>query len=216
MSGPARALAWACLLAAALLAAGCASAPRARPMAQDIALAVAGFTQPEHAWQLLAGYIPEDQGLADEKSLDALDAELAALLAGETERSFVGPAVTRRCQEIVTFRDKAGRGAALDYWVQVGRCVPADYLLVPQLVHWQTRDGGAMGASRPAAVVMDLYVVDVDNASIVSRYHFDETQASLSENLLDLGTFFSRGAKWLTARELAAEGLRQGIKELGL
>jgi hypothetical protein len=33
---------------------------------------------------------------------------------------------------------------------------------------------------------------------------------------LDIDKFVERSGKWLTARDLAAEGMRRGVKELGL
>ena len=66
------------------------------------------------------------------------------------------------------------------------------------------------------AVTMDMYLVNINQERLISRYHFEETQESLTSNLLDLGKFVERSGKWLSARDLAAEGMRRGVKELGL
>ena len=51
---------------------------------------------------------------------------------------------------------------------------------------------------------------------LVSRSHFKEKQVGLSDNLMNFDTFLKRGAKWLTAQELAMEGMQKMIKEFGL
>ena len=43
-----------------------------------------------------------------------------------------------------------------------------------------------------------------------------EKQVGLSDNLMNFDTFLKRGAKWLTAQELAMEGMQKMIKEFGL
>jgi hypothetical protein len=38
---------------------------------------------------------------------------------------------------------------------------------------------------------------------------FEETQKSLSENILEAKSFFKKGAKWLTADDLALYGVKE-------
>jgi len=42
--------------------------------------------------------------------------------------------------------------------------------------------------------------------------NYDETQQSLTENLLNVVDFFKQGAKWLTADEFAEYGMRKILK----
>ncbi|MGE4296445.1 MAG: hypothetical protein AB7E47_00325 [Desulfovibrionaceae bacterium] len=204
-----------CLLL--VLAAGCGRrATVAAPFPPEASLAVAGFTQPQYTWQLLAGYIPEQRTMVETDALVDLDRLLIAQLLKDKDRHLLGPSTTRQCQELATFDQKAGRGAALKYWTEVGRCLPADYLLVPQLMDMRERQGSSKSVKTPAAVAFDFYVIDVAQGELLARYHFDEKQMSLADNLLDIGKFFSRGGRWLTADELATEGITQGLKELGL
>jgi hypothetical protein len=44
---------------------------------------------------------------------------------------------------------------------------------------------------------------------------FDKTQQALSDNILNAKEFFSMGARWLTADELARFGLKQVLGETG-
>jgi hypothetical protein len=46
---------------------------------------------------------------------------------------------------------------------------------------------------------------------VANVYVFEETQQPLSENVLDLPAFVKRGAKWVTAGELAREGVHKAV-----
>lgn len=208
---------FALLLAAGLLLPGCINrqAPRAAAK-MDGVLAVAAFTQPRYDWELLAGYIPEDTPQVDAKVLAGLDERLQAGLAANKKLYFLAAGLTRQCQEIATSKQQDSRTSALGYWLEVGACMNADAVLVPQLISLAERDGSEVSVRTPAAVILDLFLVDVKNKALLGRYHFDEAQLSLSENLLDAGKFVKRGGKWITASQLAGEGIEAGLKELGL
>ena len=100
--------------------------------------------------------------------------------------------------------------------LDVGRLPDGRARAEGNLYEWRERDGSAIGAAKPAKVVMDIYVVDVRNEALISRSHFDETQSALSSNLLEADKFFKRGGKWITAHDLAQEGMEKAVKELGL
>ena len=78
------------------------------------------------------------------------------------------------------------------------------------------RDGGEAGVVKPAAIVMDMFLINVQSGTLLGRSHYDEIQAPLAANLLESGKFFSRGGKWVLATELAKEGMQKAVKELGL
>lgn len=177
-------------------------------------LAVAGFFQPQARGELLAGYVPEDAELVKPKVLSDLDNIVAAHLGRNKELNWAGPHSVSQCQEMV-MADEKGQVPAFAYWLEVAKCMSVDYLLVPQLTYWRDREGGEHGVTQPASVALDLFLIDVDNESL-HRKHFEEAQVSLSENLLSAGKFVRRGGKWLTAQELAAEGIQDNLKELGL
>jgi len=181
-------------------------------------LAVAGFGQPSQNWEYFFNYRPEHPPRLSTELLADLDEILRGLLADEPGRIILGPDATRQCQEIVLAKVRAeGEDVSgLRYWLEVGRCVPADYLLVPQILEWREREGGEWGVIEPARVVMELTLLDVGNQRVLHRYHFEETQRSLFEDLFRVRTFFHRGGKWLTAQELLRDGLREGLREMGL
>ncbi len=189
--------------------------PSAMP---DGVLAVAGFSQPTQNWEYLSSFRPQAQPRLDPGVMAELDDMLHQTLKDEPGRIMLGPDVTRQCQELVLSATKGeGQGmAGLRYWLDVARCVPADYLLVPQILEWRERVGGEWGVNEPAKVTFELTLLDVAQQRVTQRYHFEESQVSLSEDLLKAKTFFRRGGKWLTTRQLMQDGLREGLQELGL
>jgi hypothetical protein len=201
-----------CLVAAA----GCASRRAGVSIPQEAEIAVAGFTQPEQSWQYLSGYAPDRMRKVEPRTLEAVNRLLLQELEERGKAQYCKFACVSQCREVVLHETEEGDLTGLKYWTRVGRCVPADYLLVPQLLHWQERVGGEWGVKQPAKVVLDLFLIDVKNGAISGRYHFDREQESLSENLLNIGSFFKRGGKWVKATDLAEEGIAQGLEEVGL
>ncbi len=196
-----------------LLATGCAPkavAPQPRPLGS---VAVAAFTAPKYNWELIAGYLPEEGKTVKPEVLAKLDETLSQSLRAHGVKNTLTPAQTRQCQEIVVFeRSNKSRESAWSYWLSVGRCLPADFILVPQVLRWKELGGGG----NPASVVIDLYLIDVRAERLVTRFHFDETQKALTDNLLDLNKFVQRKGEWVEADVLAKEGIEAGLREMGL
>lgn len=192
--------------------------PQQGPPLPPVSIGVAGFTQPMDTADLLAGFLPEETPHVDPKVLPHLDDIFADVLRAKTKRSFTSVAAYQKCRNArpEVQPGQSARATALAHWVAVGRCMNVDYLLVPHIVEFRERDGGEMGVIKPAKVLMDVFLVDTKGSQLISRSHYDETQAALSDNLLDTGKFISRGGKWVTASALAKEGMEKAVKELGL
>ena len=58
-------------------------------------------------------------------------------------------------------------------------------------------------------------MIDMDG-TLMNRSIFEEEQVSLTENLLTAGSFFKRKGAWVTAEELAVDGMRKAVKDMGL
>lgn len=200
------------LLVLSLVLFSCAPKRPALAPPDEAVVAVAGFSQPMHRWQMINNHIVAGKNRVDKDILKKLDSDLADLTS-QSRYTFVSPRLVEQCEKLVSHGTDPG--AAFHYWVQVGRCLPADYILVPFLFDWQERKGGELGVEQPAKVTLEINLINVEELTM-DRFLFDERQLSLSEDILGAGRFFKRGAKWISARELAREGLQQGIKELGL
>lgn len=201
-------------LALALFA--CAPKTSAPPVLEDGVLAVAAFGQPSQSWEFLSSYKPGQSPRLAPEMLASLDEMLQGIINDDSGRTVLGPDATRQCQELAISKAGGGGVSGLRYWLEVGQCVPVDYLLIPQILEWRKREGGEWGVDEPARVVFELTLLDIGNQRIARRFHFEESQRSLSEDLLQARKFFQRSGKWLTPQELVQDGLRQGLREMGL
>jgi len=114
-------------------------------------------------------------------------------------------------------KDDRGRRNALITWAERARKAGADMIVVPQVIALQERIGGEAGALTAAAINEDFYLIDVrDPVTLLQRSHFAEEQQALVNDLTQIGSFFRRGGKWITALELAGEGMDKAVEELGL
>ncbi len=77
------------------------------------------------------------------------------------------------------------------------------------LYRWRERKGESYAVEKPASVAFEVHLLRVSDGALVWRGTFDRTQSSLMENLLQAGSFFRGKGKWLTAEELAGEGVEQ-------
>jgi len=97
---------------------------------------------------------------------------------------------------------------------QIGQAVYADAVLTGRVQRYRERVGDEWGAKSPASVAFVLDLIDVRRGDIVWSASFDETQKSLSENIFAIGDIGQRGVRWLTADQLAQEGVRKATAQL--
>ncbi|HML53439.1 MAG TPA: hypothetical protein PKC79_05040 [Solidesulfovibrio magneticus] len=180
----------------------------------DKKFAVLPFTIPATDADVLAGYLPSARHVPEVAPVH-LDAALEQDLA-VAKQQFVPAKMAASCAKSAPRGDEPGRLGTLRYYVNIGKCAGADYVVVPMVIDWRERDGSEIGATKPASVDFVLYLIDVRTGAMVRNFHFDETQQSLVSNILDAKKFVSRNGRWLSAIELAQEGLKKGIAELGL
>ncbi len=75
------------------------------------------------------------------------------------------------------------------------------------------RVGGDYGVKQPAAVTFAYRLYETNEGRVLCHGRFDERQQALMENLLTLPKAKSRGLTWLTAEDLARDGLREKFGE---
>ncbi|CCH50442.1 putative lipoprotein [Pseudodesulfovibrio piezophilus C1TLV30] len=200
-----------------LLIAGCAPKMRSAAVPRpEGKLAVAGFSNPVYNWQILAGYLAEEGHPVPDGTVETLDAVLVDTLARHQVFDYITPAAVKQCEDVVVFEESGlPKVSAWKYWLGVGKCIQADYLLVPQITYWRERVGSDAGVQTPASVALDFYLIDVKNERM-TRSRYEETQESLLENLFTARKFAKRGGKWVTATRLASDGIEEKLMELGL
>ncbi len=117
----------------------------------------------------------------------------------------------REVQEVETMVPQGSEGARAK---KLGELVYADAVVYGRMIRYRERVGEDWGVKSPASVAFVLQLWDVRRGDLIWSGRFDETQRPLSENLFAFGEFAQRGAKWLTAEELAQEGIKKAVQQL--
>lgn len=97
---------------------------------------------------------------------------------------------------------------------RLGEMVYADAVIAGRIQRYRERIGDEWGAKSPASVAFVLDLVDARRGDVIWTARFDETQKPLSENIFAIGDIGKRGIRWLTADQLAEEGVRKAIDQL--
>ncbi|MCB2192889.1 MAG: hypothetical protein KQI62_15065 [Deltaproteobacteria bacterium] len=91
--------------------------------------------------------------------------------------------------------------------VAAAKKLGADAVLVGFIFRFRQRQGTAYAVDKPASVAFDLTIVRVRDGSVIWKNSFDETQQSLSADLLNLNQYMKHGLRWFTAEELGRIGM---------
>ncbi len=149
-----------------------------------------------------------------EEGADAfLTAELSKLIQKKMQATVIPP---ERAKGIyTTLLDEEGLlFPETGVVAKTGRRLGADAVIAGNIYRFRERVGSDYAAESPASVAFTVAMVRVSDGSVVWSAVFDETQHSLMENLFNIGTFFKRGGKWLTAEQLAVYGLTEILGDL--
>ena len=109
---------------------------------------------------------------------------------------------------------KGGGQPDIPSWVELGRELNANYVMVGVLFRFEERVGSSLGVEKPASVAFDLHLYRLRDGKRVWDGDFDETQKPLFDDLLKTGSFLRRKAKWLTAADLAEVGMEETLRKL--
>ena len=180
----------------------------------EFRVGVAWFTQPTSTSELITGQLPNNQGKITPGLLPDLDSTLARTLSQESARQYVALSAPSSMPDMDYH--ESGSPGGLQIWLEIGRKADVDLLFVPQIINWQERDGGEAGVATSASIKVEFYLIDIARARLLKRSVFEEQQVGLTDNLLTLDKFFKRKGRWVSATELAQEGVSKAIKEFGL
>jgi len=90
---------------------------------------------------------------------------------------------------------------------KVGPEVGADLVAVGYVFRYVERIGYNYSVEKPASIAFEINFVSPKDGNTVWRSAFDKTQKSLMEDVFHVSSL-----KWLTARELAKQGMNQAFK----
>jgi len=140
---------------------------------------------------------------------DTLARLIYQVMSGLPNWQIVSESEAREVSQTITASDEAARLREL------GEAVYADAVLIGRVRRFRERVGDEWGVKSPASVAFALELVDVRRGDVIWSASFDETQKSLSENIFAIGDIISeRGVRWLTAEQLAHEGVKKGVAQL--
>lgn len=207
-------------LCLAVLLPACSRQPRStadipRTLSKSYSIAVAPFTQPTTTSQLIVGQLPENQGRIPPADLPALDMALRDVLLTRTQRQYTFVPRNAPLPDKMRFHDSS-QPQALPHWLNFAKTLKTDLLLVPQVIDWHQREGSRAGVTRPAHVRLEFFLLNAKQGIIMSRSNYEVEQTGLTNNLLDIGEFLKRQGVWVTAEELAREGMVKAAKDMDL
>ena len=98
----------------------------------------------------------------------------------------------------------------------IGKTVAADVAITGYIYRMREREGTEYSVKRPASAAFDIYLISIKDGSILWKGNFDQTQRSLSENVLELKSFLKFKGKWVDVDKLAGMGLEKLVNEMPL
>ncbi len=205
-----------------LFAGGCSKQPRSTAdipvvFSHRYSIAVMPFSQPTDTGSLITGQLPSNQGIIPADQLMLLDSDLEQkLLAQKKDRVISFHKEQPPLSAQGTSFHTASQPQALPGWVSLGKQTGKDFILVPMVLNWHDREGSKAGVTNPAEVQLEFYLIRTDTGTIYNHAVFEERQVGLTSNLLSMGEFVKRKGAWVTARELADEGMDNMLKKMGL
>lgn len=94
----------------------------------------------------------------------------------------------------------------------IGRRHKSDGVLIGFLYAFRERKGASLGVDSPAHVSFEIVLVSVKSGRLLWQPKFSETQEPLNENLFKLGKFIQRKGRWITARDMAEQALKEILR----
>ncbi len=82
-------------------------------------------------------------------------------------------------------------------------------VLMGWVFRYRERIGGTWGVQKPASVAFVALLFNGQDGRLLWRGRFDETQQPLFEDVRHFSAFVRRGGRWLTAEQLATDGISQ-------
>jgi hypothetical protein len=89
-------------------------------------------------------------------------------------------------------------------------------MIVGNVWRYRERVRDEWESQKGASVAFEIYLIEVPSGKTVWRAKFDETQRSLTDNVLGAKLLLKKGAKWISADELARYGVDEVFKKFPL
>ena len=96
---------------------------------------------------------------------------------------------------------------------KLGQVLGVDYIFLGNVWRYRDYSDMAFNAPRGASVAFNLVLLKVATGQKVWKGTFDQTQRSLTDNVLAIKGSVKPGLKWLSANELARIGVKEVFKK---
>jgi TolB-like protein len=95
---------------------------------------------------------------------------------------------------------------------QIGQELGLYAVVIGGVYRYEQRQGSALGVQSPASAAFDAHLIRVADKKVIWSGRFDETQHSLSENVLKIGSFVKGGAQWVTVERWVEIGVESTLR----
>ena len=89
----------------------------------------------------------------------------------------------------------------------VGKKLQSDAVLITTVNRYVPRKGTKYSVERPASVAFDYRLIAVETGQTLCAGVYDQTQHPVMDNIFAVPKAFGRGFKWISAVQLASEGV---------
>ncbi len=195
---------------------GCLKKEDAPLLPMPLIIAVAPFNQPIYDAQLLAGYIPAEQSQVSSTTMAQYNAIFKEKLA-KTNRQYIFLSPTDLNIDVQL--DSKGRNNVLSSWAKLAQKANADFIIVPQILDYEERQGDATNVRRPARLIVDFYLIRATHPETASLDGFLQTRSNYKEVTFLLGMTERnsvRPRQKLPAVTFAEEAMNKAIREFHL
>lgn len=96
---------------------------------------------------------------------------------------------------------------------KLGEALGADYIFLGNVWRYREPKDVALGSSNGASVAFNVFFLRVATGQKIWKGTFDRTQRSLTDNVLDVKGSVKPGLKWLSANNLAHQGVKEIFKK---
>jgi hypothetical protein len=95
---------------------------------------------------------------------------------------------------------------------QIGQELGVQAVVIGGIYRYEQRQGSGLGVQSPASAAFDAHLIQVADKKVLWSGRFDETQHSLMENLLTVGSFVKGGAQWVTVERWSEIGVESILR----
>jgi len=116
--------------------------------------------------------------------------------------------------EFIKLKEENPERGYVNLAMEVGKNLNSDSVLIGNISTFREREGGELGTASPASVAFGVQLINPNNGERLWEDYYAETQETLLQNVTKIGKFFKRKGKWITANQLAKEGVIEVVDNL--